>query len=315
MALTKNEMLFDKNSNGVLEPSEQQKYNELSSFINVDEAAESKNPKSGTSVSTGKTKLTEQTARALMQDAAEDAGYAGKFSKADIIQFIKEFDAQQALQISKVVTSTAQKLTPGGTTQGAVDKTMESTAKTEFPSFFKPAEFASDWVWKKINFKDEKSLGAKSLAALSSVRGLVQSFQLLGVTNNDIRAAAKQIAMGKKTLDAYTVELQQIAKKEYPQFADRFKEDPTLTTYDIASPIVKMLAKTWEVDEKDVSMDDPIVMSYMHYAGADGKGQQPSRYELLLKAKSNSKYQKTQEANENARDAAVGLARAFGFGV
>ena len=76
-----------------------------------------------------------------------------------------------------------------------------------------------------------------------------------------------------------------------------------------------MLAKTWEMDEKDISMDDPIVMSYMHYAGADGKGQQPSRYDLLLKAKSDRKYQSTQEANENARDAAVGLARAFGFGV
>jgi hypothetical protein len=34
-----------------------------------------------------------------------------------------------------------------------------------------------------------------------------------------------------------------------------------------------------------------------------------------MKAKADPKYQKTQEANENARDAAVGLARAFGFGV
>jgi hypothetical protein len=130
-----------------------------------------------------------------------------------------------------------------------------------------------------------------------------------------MRIAAKQIAMGKKTIDAYTVELQQVAKKEYPQFADRFNADPTLTTYDIASPIVKMLAKTWEVEEKDISLDDPIVMSYMHYAGADGKGQQPSRYDLLLKAKSSPKYQQTQEANDNARDSAVGLARAFGFGI
>jgi hypothetical protein len=315
MALTKDEMLFDKNKNGVLEPSEQQSMDSLGAYLNVDEVAKTTNPKSGTSVSSKITKLTTQTARALMETAAEGADFIGKFSNADVEQFIKEFNAMQAMQVEKVVTSTAQKVTPGGATEGAVDKTVESTAKTEFPSFFKPSEFASDWVWKKINFKDEKALGAKSLTALGEVRGLVKSFELLGVTESDIRKAAKQIAMGQKTIDAYRVELQQVAKKEYPQFAERFDADPELTTYGIASPIVKMLAKTWEVDEDEVSLDNPIVMSYMHYAGADGKGQQPSRYDLLLKAKADPKYQKTQEANENARSAATGLARAFGFGV
>lgn len=275
----------------------------------------SNNARSGTDVSTRKTKLTPATARALIQAAAEAAGYTGKLSSVDVADFIKEFDAAQAKQIEKVVTSTAQKTTPGGTTPEAVDKTMETTAKTEFPSFFNPTEFVNDWIWKKINFKDEKSLGAKSLAALGEVRGAVKAFQLLGVSDNDIRAAAKQIAMGKKTLDEYKVELQQVAKKEYPQFADRFATDPELTTYDIASPVIKMLAKTWEVEEDTISMDNPLVMSYMNYTGADGKGQQPTRYDLLLKAKSDPKYQLTQQANEDARDAATGLARAFGFGV
>ena len=319
MALTKDEALFDKGPNnkpnGILEPSERQSMNSLAEYLNVDEVTKTTNPKSGTSVSSKVTKLTTQTARALMETAAEGADFVGKFSNADVAQFIKEFDAMQALQVEKVVTSTAQKVTPGGTTKGAVDKTMESTAKIEYPSFFKPAEFASDWVWKKINFKDEKSLGAKSLSALGQVRGLVKSFNILGVSENDVRNAAKQIAMGSKTIDSYRIELQKIAKKEYPQFTERFDADPELTTYDIASPIVKMLAKTWEVDEEEVSLDNPLVMSYMNYAGADGKGQQPSRYDLLMKAKADPKYQKTQEANENARSAATGLARAFGFGV
>ena len=158
-------------------------------------------------------------------------------------------------------------------------------------------------------------VGAKSLTALGQVRGLVESFQLMGVSDNDIRAAAKQIAMGKKTVEDYTVELQKIAKKEYPQFTDRFDADPTLTTYDIASPVIKLLAKTWEMDEKDISFDDPIVSSYMSYGGPDGKGLPPSRADVVSKAKKHRKYQETIQANEDARDAAVGLARAFGFGV
>jgi hypothetical protein len=130
-----------------------------------------------------------------------------------------------------------------------------------------------------------------------------------------MRIAAKEIAMGNKTIEDYNVELQRIASKEYPQFADRFAKDPTLTTYDIASPIINMLAKTWQMDPKTVKMDNPFVMSYLNYAGPDGKGQQPSYYDLLMKAKNDPKYDLTQEANENARDAATGLARAFGFGV
>ena len=270
--------------------------------------------RSGTSTDTKVTRLTYQTAKGLLEKVMAEANFMGKLSTDDIKNFLALFTQAQDAQIEKVVTTSSSKTTKGATADAASQVT-ESTKKQEFPSFFDPAEFARDFIWQKINFKDEASLGAKSLDALGQVRGLVKNFQLLGVTDNDIRNAAKQIAMGKKTIDAYKIELQQIAKKEYPQFADRFTTDPTLTTYDIASPIVKMLAKTWEMDEKDISMDDPIVMSYMHYAGADGKGQQPSRYDLLLKAKSDRKYQSTQEANENARDAAVGLARAFGFGV
>lgn len=271
-------------------------------------------PKAGTQVSTKKTKLTTQTALEIMRLAAEDAGYTAKFTKEDVAQFIDEFDAAQAKQVEKVVTSTAQKTVEGATPE-AVDKTMESVTQTEFPSFFKPGEFALDWIWKKVNFKDEKALGAKSLTALAEVRGAVDAFQILGYTDSDIRNAAKQIAMGKKTIADVKVELQQIAKKEYPQFADRFATDPELTTYDIASPVIKLLAKTWEVEEKDVSIDDPIVSSYLNYAGPDGKGQPPSRTDLIRMAKKHSKYEETTEANDNARDAAVGLARAFGFGV
>ena len=270
--------------------------------------------KSGTEISTKKTKLTPNSALEIMTIAAEDAGYAVKFTKADVAQFIKEFDAEQARQVEKVITTTDQK-TVAGAPSGTVKKVASTTAQTEYPSFFKPGEFTVDWIWKKINFKDEKSLGAKSLTALAKVRGLVDKFQLIGVTDADIRIAAKQIAMGKKTVAEYTVDLQKVAKKEYPQFADRFALDPELTTYDIASPVIKLLAKTWEMDEDDISIDNPIVSSYMNYAGPDGKGQPPSRADLVAKAKKDSKYEGTVEANENARDAAVGLARAFGFGV
>lgn len=260
------------------------------------------------------TKLTYNSAKALLEAAMKEADFVGKLTPDDIKDFMKAFEAEQNKQIEKIVTTARTKITPGATAE-AQKKIVESVARQEFPSFFKPTDFAKNFIWSKIDFKDEAKLGAKSLDAFAKVRGLVDAFQLLGVTENDMRRAAKEIAMGNKTIEDYNVELQQIAKKEYPQFADRFDKDPTLTTYDIASPIISMLAKTWQMDPKTIKMDNPYVMSYLNYAGADGKGQQPSYYDLLLKAKNDPKYDLTQEANENARDAAVGLSRALGFGV
>jgi hypothetical protein len=271
---------------------------------------DTKESRSTTSV----TRLTFNSAKAMLEDAMREVGFVGKLSKADIEDFMKRFEKNQNEQIEKIITSSRTKVVPGATDE-AMKSVVESTARQEFPSFFKPLEFAKDFIFTKIDFRNEGALGAKNLDVLAQVRGLADQFQLLGVTPADLRLAAKQIAMGKKTLDEYTVELQQIAKKEYPQFADRFALDPELTTYDIATPIINMLAKTWQKSPKEIKMDNPYVMSYLNFAGADGKGKQPSYYDLLLKAKNDPQYELTEEANENARDAAVGLARAFGFGV
>ena len=314
MALTPEQAVHDANGNGKLDGAEVQAYT-----ASVIEGAMSLNntnkAKSGTSTTSQLTKLTTNSARALMEAAAEAAGFTGKFTSLDIANFIQAFDKEQARQIEKVVTSTSQKTTSGGITQDAADKTTESTIRKEYPSFFNANEFASDWVWNKINFNQEGSLAAKNIAVLSEVRGLVKKFQLMGVSDQEVRDAAKQIAMGKKTLDNYSVELQQKAAIEYPQLADRFKTNPKLTTYDIASPVIKMLAKVWEVEEDSIGFDNPIVVSYLKPGGADGKGVAPSYYDLLLKAKNDPKYQLTQQANNEARDGASSLSRSLGFGL
>jgi hypothetical protein len=193
---------------------------------------------------------------------------------------------------------------------------MSSTAKTEFPSFFKPADFALDWVWKKVDFQDEKSLGAKSLGVLAEVRGLVDKFQLIGISDKEIKAAAKLIAKGEKTLDEYTIDLQGKAVGEFPQFADRFKTDPKLTTYDIALPVINMVAETLGVDPKTINpKTHPVVLAYTRSAGADGKGQAPSYYDLLLKTKQLPEYQMSAQANNEARDGATSLLRSLGVGI
>jgi hypothetical protein len=316
MALTKEQVPFDVDKNGKLEGSEMTEYTNsiLNSIVAINNPTGGPRDTAESSTQTSVTRLTYNSAKAMLEAAMKEADFVGKLSSDDIKSFMNEFKAEQDKQIEKVITSARSKMTPGATEE-ATRKVIESVARQEFPSFFKPLDFAKNFVWSKIDFKDESKLGAKSLEAFAKVRGLVDKFQLFGVTENEMRIAAKQVAMGEKTIEDYNVELQKIASKEYPQFADRFAKDPTLTTYDIALPVINMLAKTWQMDPKSVKMDNPYVMSYLNYAGPDGKGQQPSYYDLLLKAKNDPKYDLTEQANTDARDAAVGLSRAMGFGI
>jgi hypothetical protein len=285
----------------------------MAGFPNIFPSAGGPTDTGQTSSKTNVTKLTFNSAKAMLQDAMKEVGFVGQLAKADIEEFMKRFEKNQNEQIEKIVESSRTKVVPGATDE-ALKKVFESTARQEFPSFFKPLEFAKDFIFTKIDFKNEGSLGAKNLDALAQVRGIVDKFQLLGVSDADIRVAAKQIARGSKTIADYTVELQQIAKKEYPQFADRLNMDPTMTLSDIASPVVKLLAKTWQKTEDEVK-NHPLVRSWINFPGPDGKGKQPSFYDIELKAKNDPLFDLTEEANNNARDAAVGLARAFGFGV
>jgi hypothetical protein len=65
MALTKDEALFDENGNGVLEPTEKQKMDQLAQYLNVDAVNTTNNAKSGTSTSTSRTKLSNWLLRLL----------------------------------------------------------------------------------------------------------------------------------------------------------------------------------------------------------------------------------------------------------
>lgn len=260
------------------------------------------------------TKLTPATARALLTQSAEAAGYPKEFSDAEVAEFIKKFDTAQKEQIAKVITIAGQKTTPGATAD-ATSKVFEQTMQEEYPSFFKPLEFAKDFVWGKVNFKDNTTLGSAVTGNLATVRGLVEKFHIVGIIESDIQRMALEISKGTKTLNEITVDIQQSAIKEYPQFAERFKADPTLTTEDIAKPVIDTLATVWEMDKKDIKWDNPIVMKWVNGNTADGKSVQPTKYEIMLAAKKDPKYQYTQAANNDARDAATALTNALGVGI
>lgn len=255
-------------------------------------------------------KLTPESAKALLAQAAKDAQYTGTFSAEDINNFIKKFQDTANKQMAIVIQDAKSNTTPGAD----LASTVKTLINTTYQSFFKPQEFAKDYIWGKISFADEKSLTGSNLATLAEVRQLVKDFNILGVSDAEIAIAAKAIAKGDKTLADYTADLQRIAIQEHPQLADRLKADPTLTVKKIAQPVVSLLANTWEVDPATIDLDNPIVAQYLRPGGADGKGVTLNYADVKRLALADPRYQYTTKANEDARDAAVGLGKVMGAG-
>lgn len=259
-------------------------------------------------------KLTPAAAKTLLATAVQDAQYTGAFTDADVKDFVAKFQASANAQMQIVIKDAQSKMTPGATPTDLA-KTVSSLMTTTYASFFKPADFAKDYVWSKVNFADNKTLAGKNLATISQVRQLVKDFNLLGVSDAEIAIAAKSIAKGDKSLTDYTADLQRIAIQEHPALGDRLKTDPSLTVKAIAQPVITLLANLWEVDPASIGLDNPIVAQYLRPGGADGKGPTLNYADVRRLGLADPKNEFTTKSNEDARDAAVGLARAMGAGL
>ena len=202
--------------------------------------SDSSKPSSTTSSSRNVTRLNKVSARALLEKTARDIQYNVKFNDIDIDAFLKKFKAEQDKQIENIVKST--NITPGASTD-EIKRQVENTLTTEYPSYFKPEIFASDYIWAKVNFKDEKTLGGKSLTALNNVRSILAGFGPVDFSDAELYNAAKQIARGEITNDDFRSTIAQKAMLNYPQYADRLKQNPGSTIRDLASPYINLMAK------------------------------------------------------------------------
>jgi len=259
-------------------------------------------------------KLTTGAARALLQKAADEAEFTGTFSSADINAFISAFSTEANKQIESVTKQAKETLQTG---QSATDiqKTLSSLITTTYPSYFNPTEFAKSYVWAKVNFKSEKTLGGKSINALQSARQAVKDFNLYSVSDAEVQQAAKDIAMGKKTIESYKAELSRLAQIEFPYLAERFKATPGLTTRDIALPAIKIIADAWEMDPESIGVDNDLVQQFVRPGGADGKAAPISIPELKRLALKHPNFEKTTKAIELGMSAGTAFARALGGGV
>lgn len=271
--------------------------------------------KAGTSTGRTLTQLDKVSGRALLEKTAKDIQYNTKFSDVDIEDFLKKFKKEQQRQIEETVKASSSKVTGDGLSPEAIQKTIDTTVTTEKPSFFKPEIFAADYIWAKVNFKDEKSLGGKSLTALNNARSILAGFGTLDFSDAELYTAAKQIAKGEISNDDFRSTIAQKAAINYPQYAERLKQNPGSTIRDLASPYINLMSKELELDPNVIQLDNIDLDRALRPDGTAGKVPSLSLADFRIKLRNSPQWENTTAANESARTAATALGRAFGYGV
>jgi len=268
---------------------------------------------SGKTISREAIKLTPTAAKQLLQSIAEDVQFTGQFSKEDIAAFVAAYNKNANEQLDTVVRE-AKETTPSGKTED-ITATVKNIITTKYPSFFDPKSFTRDFIWSKVNFKDEATLGAKALNALTEARSIAREFNLSTVSEVEIQEAAKQIASGKITTNDYKTQLAAKAAIEYPQYAERLKTTPGATVRDLVNPVLRAVADTWEVDINTLPLNDPFIDKLIRPDGVIGKVPPVSVGDATRAALKHPNRDKTRAEINNAIDAATELGRALGFGV
>lgn len=264
----------------------------------------SRGDQDGTTSQTNIIRLTPAAARQLLSTIATDVQYGEKFSKEEIDQFVKLYNEAANKQLDTVVRTVRERV-QSGEVKGDVSSTITNIVTKEFPQFFNPKTFTEDYIWSKINFGKEATLGARSLEALQRARAIANDYGKYLISNAELQDAAKRLARGQLTDAQFKAQLNQVAVLEYPELAEALKSNPNYTVRQLRGNKINLISDLLEMDPNEIELDNPVLEAIKGMSISDSK-----RY-----IKSLPQIEGTTAENENARQAATSLARAMGFGV
>lgn len=240
------------------------------------------------------------TANALLNNTALGIQFdIGQLSEADRADYISKL-TEAAGESGKVIQKT---LTAGGS----------QTVVT--PNLFDAKAFTENWLWSKVNLGDTARLPAKAITALSTVKTVLNGMGIDYLSSKEINQLGVELAAGRTSANSIREQFLPQAKMNYPQLADRLDKVPGSTVQDLVTPYINAIAKWWEVDPQTINITDPVLDRALRPDGTAGKLPMASLADFVTTLKTSPEADKTTWANESARSAATGLARAMGFGV
>jgi hypothetical protein len=240
------------------------------------------------------------TSEALLNQIAKNIGFdLTQLTDADKIEFFNKLN-------------TEAKASGKSTTRKAASGGMETVIT---PSLFNAKDFTESFLWAKINLGDTTKLPSSAIAKISSINALLKANGISDYSKKEIDAFGIALASGTKTVDEFKSQFAAKAAARYPLFAKRLQDTPGLTIMDVVEPYVTQMAKYWEIDPNTIDLDNPDLDKFIRPDGTAGNTPMGSISDWVTYLKNHPNSEKASWSKDLARDSAIGVARAMGFGV
>lgn len=155
--------------------------------------------------------------------------------------------------------------------------------------------------------------GAYSGLAAQYRDHMTQVAQNYGVAYTDASMDnwVNQIESGANSLDGFESVMRARAKATYPPLADQI--DAGMTVRDIADPYVQTMAKTLEVPQTEVTLNDPYIQKALTQRQPDGTATIQPLYQFTSALKKDPRYDTTVQARTDAYTTLKQIGADWGF--
>lgn len=134
----------------------------------------------------------------------------------------------------------------------------------------------------------------------------------VGYSESWLTSWVNEISSGRNSIDGWEAIMRARAKAAFPQFAQQI--DAGMTIRDIADPYIATYAQTLEVPETDVTLRDSMIQRALSQSGPDGTTQTAMpMWQFQRQLKDDPRYDRTQQAKDDAFAALGKIGRDFGF--
>jgi hypothetical protein len=130
------------------------------------------------------------------------------------------------------------------------------------------------------------------------------------VANTWLAAGLNRIAMGTDTEEGVRGQIQKLAMSAFPGLTEQLKAG--MTVREVAEPYVQTMAKLWEVNPESINLFDPNIRSALSAKGQDGKFSMLTMPDFETRLRKNSRWLKTDNAQDAMMENGHQVLNAFG---
>lgn len=144
-----------------------------------------------------------------------------------------------------------------------------------------------------IKFNEKHVLGGMAGAAYQQLKTIAYD-NGVSLSEQALKDSAAYVVGGVSTMEKEVANIRGIAMGAFPAFADQIEAGQSMRN--IAQPYVQTLAKTLELPDTDVDLNNPLIRSALNRANAQGKPEPLSMTDFVQRLKSTPDWRRTSNA-------------------